>query len=342
LAYSVAFLNEEDLMRSLSLMIVLAFGLQLVVADETKPEPVFSGPQKGEKLAGLPLLNVLAGDSKKIDVVADAKGKPTLLVFFHKRTRPAFGLTNAVMRYAQTKKDKLASAAIFLTDDVTAMESWLKMVKKNFPKDAIYGVSPDGIEGPGAYGLNRGVEVTVIVAKDGKVTDNFALVQPSLQADGPKIVTAVAKAMGEKAPDVSKIFNNRRGAGTPPARPKARQTGLAPELAGLVRAMIQKEATPEQVDAAAAKIEEFIKDRKDYQQQIGTVVNRIIKAKVLERYGTARAQEHLRAWGKKYKPAAEAPKPDKPARRRGDGRKDADTKKDTDTKDAKKTETRGR
>jgi hypothetical protein len=48
--------------------------------------------------------------------------------------------------------------------------------------------------------------VTVLVAKDGKVTGNFALVQPSVAADGPKIAEAIAKALGsEKGPTLEEL-----------------------------------------------------------------------------------------------------------------------------------------
>lgn len=331
-------------MRSLIFCLAVACSLQLAVADEAKKDPVFSGPQAGEKLAALPIVNALAEDAKKVDVVAEANGKPTLLIFFHKRTRPAFGLSNAVMRFALTKKEKLASAVIVLTDDVTATETWIKGVRKNFPEGATYGVSPDGIEGPGAYGLNREVELTVIVAKGGNVTDNFALVQPSLQADGPKIVNAISKVLGEEAPDATKVLGVEQRGDTPvrpavrpnpnnPAKPEpARGGGLAPELAELVRGVIQKDATPEQVDAAAKKVDELIKDRKDYQQQLGTVIKRLVDAKVFEKYGTERAREHLKAWGEKYKPTDDAPADAKPS---ATDKKPADAPAPSDKKDEK-------
>ena len=43
----------------------------------------------------------------------------------------------------------------------------------------VIGVSVDGLEGPGAYGLNKEMELTVIVAKDNIVTANFALLDPN-------------------------------------------------------------------------------------------------------------------------------------------------------------------
>ena len=53
---------------------------------------------------------------------------------------------------------------------------------------------------PGAYGLNRNVTLTILVGKDNRVTANFALVQPSLQADVPKVLGEVVKLIGGKVP----------------------------------------------------------------------------------------------------------------------------------------------
>jgi hypothetical protein len=47
--------------------------------------------------------------------------------------------------------------------------------------------------------------MTVLVGKDDKVTANFALVQPSLQADGPKIAAAIADALGQPAPTAEEL-----------------------------------------------------------------------------------------------------------------------------------------
>ena len=67
-------------------------------------DPVFSGPQVGEKLPPFETLGVVGDSSgKKHDFVKDAKGKPVVLVFFHDRTRPAFGLTNLIMKYADRR-----------------------------------------------------------------------------------------------------------------------------------------------------------------------------------------------------------------------------------------------
>ena len=68
-------------------------------------DPVFSGPQVGERLPSFKV-NSLLGETaeQELDLIEMADGRPVLLVFFHARTRPAFGLTNTLMRYAATKE----------------------------------------------------------------------------------------------------------------------------------------------------------------------------------------------------------------------------------------------
>ncbi|MEM9587568.1 MAG: hypothetical protein AAGA03_09825, partial [Planctomycetota bacterium] len=52
-------------------------------------------------------------------------------------------------------------------------------------------VSPDGREGPGSYGLNRNVALTMLFAKDGQVIHNLSMVQPMLYTD-PHVIGALA------------------------------------------------------------------------------------------------------------------------------------------------------
>lgn len=168
---------------------------RVAMADD---EPVFSGPQPGEVLPPLPVKIALGKhDGKDVDLVKDADSQPLLLIFFHARTRPAYGLTRKVMEFAATKADKgLHSSVVFLTDDPTETNKWLNLIHAQLPPGVTYAISHDGLEGPGAYGLNRNVTLTVLVGNEGKVTKNFALIQPQLQADGPKIMQAIADVTG--------------------------------------------------------------------------------------------------------------------------------------------------
>lgn len=269
-------------------------------------EPLFSGPQVGERVAPFKTRSVLGENAgKEFDVVADADGKPLCIVFVHDVTRPSIGLTRLLMTYAQQRAgDGMHGAVVFLTADATATETWMKRARHALPKDVPVGISVDGGEGPGAYGLNRKATLTVLIAKENKVTANFPLVQPSVQADGPKILKAMVEALGGgDVPTLAQLGVDRamrRGAPPKDAPPKdaARRGGLDPQLAGLLRAVIQKTASDEQVDAAAKKVDQFIDENKQAEQQVAQIANRIIRAGKLENYGTPRAQEHLRRWAK--------------------------------------------
>ncbi|HEX5105374.1 MAG TPA: hypothetical protein VFV87_16260 [Pirellulaceae bacterium] len=167
----------------------------------------FSGPQKGEAITPFKIRGLLGDKAgEEYDLVKEAKGQPLVLVFVHEVNRPSVGLARVVMTYAASRKaDGLHAGLIFLTADATATEEWVKRASGALPQGVPVGLSPDGAEGPGAYGLNRKVTMTVLVAKDDKVTANFALVQPSIAADGPKIIEAIVGVAGGKAPTAEEL-----------------------------------------------------------------------------------------------------------------------------------------
>ena len=262
-------------------------------------DSVFSGPQVGEKLPPFKAKGVfgdLAG--KEFDIIKRADGKSVALIFFHARTRPAFGLTNAIMRYAASRSKKgLVSGVIFLTDDSTATEQWMRRVEKHLPKGVAHGISTDGAEGPGAYGLNRNVTLTVLVGKQGKVTANFALVQPSLQADGPKILKAIVAATGGgKVPSIAELGRGRPK--TKPRKKPAKQND--PKLTPLLRAVINKQASEEDVKKAVAEVEKYVSKNEKARRRLGHIANTVVDSGKLSNYGTKAAQNTLRQWAKKY------------------------------------------
>ncbi len=193
------------LARPLAGLVVLLLCALPLAAQEAAKE--FSGPQVSEKVTPFKIRGTIDDQAgKEIDLVEAAGGKPLLLVFVHERTRPSLGLARVVCEYAATKKsDGLSAGLVFLTADATGVADWLKVASAALPKGVTVGIAEGGAEGPGAYGLNRKVQLTVLVAKDNKVTANFALVQPSLQADGPKIAAAIAESVGAKAPTAEEL-----------------------------------------------------------------------------------------------------------------------------------------
>lgn len=276
-------------------ILIVCFSFQTSAAED----PVFSGPQAGEKLPPLKMKAVTGDDAgKEIDVVSQAGDRPLVIVFVHQRTRPAFGLMNTVTRFAASRpKDKLATGVCFLTDDATSTENWVKIVTQHLTKGITHGLSVDGLEGPGAYGLNRNVTLTILVAKEGSVTANFALIQPSIQADGPKVFKAVVDAMGGgRVPSVEQ-FSGQRNATRKPDRMRGGQ--VEEQIRPLLRGLINKQAKPEDVEKAAAEIEAFIEKNPAAGKEIGRIAKTIVTSGKLENYGTPKAQEYLRAWARR-------------------------------------------
>jgi hypothetical protein len=285
-----------------AVLIVFAAATTLRAAED----PVFSGPQVSEALTSFPLKGVF-GDAagKDLDVIADADDGPVVLIFVHERTRPAFGLMRTVMRMVAGRRDDgIVGATVFLTDDLTETENWMNRIPQYFPEGITIGISPEGQEGPGAYGLNRNVALTVLVGNEDKVTANFALVQPSVQADGPKIFAAIVDALGGgEVPDVSEFSGPRyRGAddSRPNNRPPRGGNQTNENLRPLLQPVIDRNATAEEVAAAAKAVEEYAAEHPEARLEIGRIGRRIVEAGVLENYGTAAAQEYIRKWAKEY------------------------------------------
>lgn len=279
-------------------------------------EPVFSGPQVGEKLPPLAasgLTGELAG--KSFEVLDKVDNKPALVIFFHNLTRPAFGMTRALAKFAETKKEAgLQTFVIFLTDDPTKTENWAANLPKQMPAGPTYCISTDGIEGPGAYGLNRNVILTVLVAKDGLVTFNSALVQPQLQADGPKILQAVVDVTGGgKVPDVKELEDAQKSM---KGNSRARNTDGRqedPKFTELLRQVINKSADEAAVKKAAANVEAYVAEHEKARSELARISATIVGSGKITNYGTPAAQEIIRQWAEKYRetnePQADQPKP---------------------------------
>jgi hypothetical protein len=276
--------------------------------DKDKKDPVFSGPQVGEKLSEFKVKGVFGNTAgKELDFVKAAAGKPIVLVFVHDVNRMSIGMTRTLTAYTASRaKDGLHTGVVWLADDVTEAENTLKRVGHALAQEAPLGISKDGKEGPGSYGLNRSVMLTILVGKDGKVTANFPLVQPSLQADLPKILDEVVKVAGGTAPKLAELAPGMAGRDAP-ARPKAktdpaRRPEPDPKVRELLGPVIRLNATPEQVDKAAKEVEDYAnaKGNEAFRKEIGRIANTIIDGGKLENYGTARAREYLKKWAKAY------------------------------------------
>jgi hypothetical protein len=200
-------------------------------------------------------------------------------------------MTRVLMDYATGRAgDGLACGVVWLANanDPTAAEQFLKRARHAMPARAPVGISLDGNEGPGVYGLNRNVTLTILVARDNVVTANFALVQPSLPADAPRVLGEVVKLVGGKVPTLEEL--GARG-----AMPASDEN-----LRAVLRPVIRRDATPEEVDRAAAAVESYVRDHPTSRAQLGVAARTIVESGKLSDYGTPRAQHHLRNWAETY------------------------------------------
>ena len=308
-------------MRFLILVVslVLAFSSMGLCEDEQ----IFSGPQVGEPLGSFESQLVFGDEAGETTEILKDSESPTLLIFVHKVTRPSIGLTRLLGNYAAKRtKDGLESHIVFLSRDPTETEALLNRARRALPKNVTPTIFPGGEDGPGAYGLNRKVTLTILVGNEGKVKANFALVQPSVQADALKIGAEIASALGEDdAPTADEMginaarMNMRRQAAQKRANTKDREKTA--EQDGIYRQMIApviRGRTDDDVEKAAKEVEEFAAENPWFRARVHKAANLIINGGKLENYGTEAAQAYLKKWSEEFKPEeaddedAEAPK----------------------------------
>ena len=282
-----------------------------------RDEEVFSGPQAGEPLPLLEARLALGENAgKQVALVQEEQQQPTLLIFVHNVTRPSIGLTRTLSGWAATKKpDGLKTAVVFLTADPTEGEAQIKRMQHALTKDVPTAISPEGAEGPGSYGLNRNVTLTILVADKGLISANHALVQPSLQADLPKILKDIVGVIGGEMPRLETLPGMARMAASPG------NGGGAPDMRSLLAPVIQKTATEEEVIRAAQRVERAANGNTAVQAELHRITNTIINAGKLQNYGTPKAQEYLKKWSTQY--AEDSPAKQQRPGRSPNGKKDS-------------------
>ena len=270
------------------MMMLFSQNNMLLAQDEV--QQVFSGPQPGESMEAFDVqyaFGVTAGST--MEPLKEAGDKPTLLIFVHQFTRPSHALTRVLIKFAEQHQKTLYTNMIFLTADVTAMQQRLTRARQALPTKTHVTIAPQGIEGPGAYGLNRKVTLTILFGDEQTVISNTALIEPSVQADALKIITHIAKALKVKVPTLAELGVESRMA-----------AAGAIDARALLGPVVNKTATVAEVNAAAKKVEaEFVK-KPNVATHIGGIAQRIIDDGKLENYGTERAQFYLFKWAGLY------------------------------------------
>ncbi len=260
-------------------------------AQSPDDEGPFSGPQPGESLPSTTVRDLLADPAETFALPLSGTDKGELLIFIHERTRPSIGLTRAIVDgWKRLPEPRPGAVVVFLTDDPTATMQWGALARNALPTDVRLGVSTDGPEGPGNYGLNRETAMTVLIAAEGKVTANFAPVQPSVAADLSAILTALAQAAGVSAESL--MPEPTEAAERPGGRPAADDEAFRNRM----RPLLDRSKTADEIAMVAADIEAACRKDAALARRVGDVARRIVSAGVLGNYGNEHAQAVLQRW----------------------------------------------
>lgn len=178
---------------------------------QNREKTIFSGPQPEEKLPSLTAI-AINGDAKgkTIDFITKADKKPLVLIFQDEKPlglRGLVGFTRLIDQINKMAKLQISVHVLFLGDSPDALAQQANKIVPHVPKNVLLGISPDGREGPGNYGLNRNVAQTILTVKDGIVLHNFALAQPMLSPD-PYVLGGIAELIGQKPATVQKWLNS--------------------------------------------------------------------------------------------------------------------------------------
>lgn len=261
-------------------------------------DPAFSGPQKGEKTPGFKVLD--PSKNQEVDYIAEFNGAPTLLIFIHEVTRPAAQLFRRLDDHAASRMG-LRSLIVLLSEDQNKTERYAPVLQGAAKLKGTIGVSIDGKEGPGSYGLNKEMTVTVILSKDNVVVGNWAIRSPN-ENDAPGIIKAIDELLGpmsleERVAALEKEVRDLRALierqQNRPAPQRPMTSGSAPKdpkLNELMRRLIRPERTPEQVDAVIKEIDEYVKDSEPLKKERLDGFTLLSELK----YGTEYAQQKIK------------------------------------------------
>ena len=173
------------------------------LALQATPEPVFSGPQPGEPTPSFQVQALNGPDQNQtVDYVERWGGAPSLFIFLHDVTRPAGRLVKLLDEWA-AKQSRVKVLLVSLNDDVLQGELNMPRTLNSLRFASTCGVSVDGKEGPGSWGLNRDMALTIVLAKEGKVLANWPLASPNetdferIRAEAEKVAMPALETIEE-------------------------------------------------------------------------------------------------------------------------------------------------
>lgn len=290
-------------MQRFIVAIAVVFAGAACVFSADRLPPVFSGPQVGEKLPSINVSLAYGSEAGRVvDLMKMADNKPTLLVIVNGANRPAASLTRCLMNFAAMEQERLFAGVVYLGSDRSGAEQYLRGATSWWQVEPPIGVSTDGPEGPGSYGLNRNVNVTVLIADKGRVTANYALIQPSL-TDAHKILGDAARLAEFRIPSQAEISF----LSIPTAKPANARWRSAPADVPMRRLICDALAadSEERARAAATAVEDFVGNDVERQAVLGGAAETLLEGHRRPDLAKLPIIPHMLAWREKYAPPSE-------------------------------------
>jgi hypothetical protein len=179
---------------------------------------IYSGPQPGEQLTGFPVTPPRRNHlEEEFDPVTEALGKPHFLIFIDTSdTGEGIGaFVNAAWMIDKHSKTGLAATVVVLEHEGPLAKAFATTGEPFWNAyNYVYrvGYAPDGRDGPPAYGLDRNIPLTIIVADaEGKVLYNLPFGDVPPDFPNPHVLGALAAAVGEDRETVDSWLNTKRG-----------------------------------------------------------------------------------------------------------------------------------
>lgn len=304
---------------------ILIVASACIFIDRVEAEDsVFSGPQPGERATSFTVLDLNGTEAGgERDPMTGNGGAPTALVFIHAIERSMVPLLQVIDQYGLERKDRIRTEVVFLFADRLEGGQRAKAVLGSLRLGARAGLSLDGLEGPGNYGLNKECMMTILALRDHRVVANFALVQPGI-ADAPRVIEALARACADSDPPSVAALQEKKAGRAGMARANAMQSdrmaanagvpteiqkdpfpGAVPtdaRLQGLLRQFIRPTNEDAAVDRILTEVKAYIQGDADLTRQAIDGWTRVLHFG--ERYGTGYSRKAGREFLEALKSAA--------------------------------------
>lgn len=163
--------------------IAVAAALITAASAQDQAEPITSGPREGVPLPALPVYAPAGPDAGlELDLAAAIANGPGAVLFVHELTRNVAPLVRGLDRLTDSHAVLgLTSGVVIVAADRSAAERQAAAASHSLRMARPMLVSVDGLEGPGAYALNRRATLTLVLAKDGKVHRSVAFTDTGRQ-----------------------------------------------------------------------------------------------------------------------------------------------------------------